>query len=149
MESRANYTLRLLLEEMGDVIPSFKVGQIFETLKSIYPNTNDMRRENRNIIVEGVMMTKPLAVSRKSKELFRKEESPLYNFFKDSTRGDFLKVVKVDGDNAYCQNVSLKEDIANKYYKNELIKISKEDILNGNLKQFKRNVNKFFINKEA
>ncbi len=143
MESKATYTLRLLLEEMGEGMPSFETGQVFEVLKSIYPNTSEMKRDNRNILVEGVMMTKPLAVSKKAKDLFRKEKSPLFNFFKESLRGDFLKVIRVEEGCAYCENISLKEDIRNKYYKNEFVKITREDLLNNNIKQFKRNVNKF------
>lgn len=143
MESKATYTLRLLLEEIGQNLPDFKEGQVYETLKSVYPNVSEMKRDSRNILVEGIMMTKPLAVSRKSKELFRKENSPLCNFFKNSSKGDFLKVVKIEEDKAFCENISLKEDIRNNFYKNELVKITKEDILNGNFKLFKRNVNKY------
>lgn len=143
MESKATYTLRLLLEEIGQNLPDFKEGQVYETLKSVYPNVSEMKRENRNILVEGIMMTKPLAVSKKSKELFKKESSPLFDFFKNSTKGDFLKVVKVEEDKAYCENISIKEDVKNKFYKNELVKITKEDILNGNFKLFKRKVNKY------
>lgn len=143
MESKANYTLRLLLDELGEGMPSFEEGQIYETMKSIYPNANEMKREKRNILIEGVVMTKPLAVSKKSKELFIKEKSPLVAFFKDTTRGDFLKVVKVEGNNAYCKNISLNEKMRDKYYKDELVKITKEDLFNVVVKQFKRNVNKY------
>ena len=37
MERKSVYTIRSLLEELKKQFPGFRVNQIFETLKSIYP----------------------------------------------------------------------------------------------------------------
>ena len=63
---RSIYTLERLLEEVKSTTPSFKVGQLFETLKSIYPEVF-IPRYKKNITYKGISFTKPLANSRKSK----------------------------------------------------------------------------------
>jgi hypothetical protein len=142
METKANHTLRLLMEEIGSTIPDFKVGQIYITIKSLYPTYS---AKNKNIVIDNKTITKPLACSKKSKEWFRKDKSILYDFFQEKTKGDFLKGVKEENNIAYCENISLKKEIKEKYYKDELIKITKDDILNNNVKLYKRNITKFFI----
>jgi hypothetical protein len=141
MENKASYTLRLLLEELGKNIPPFRVGQVFETIKSVYP-TSEVKRSKRNIIVEGVEITKPCAVGKKSKQLFLKDKSPFADFYSDFKHGDLLKIVKIENNTALCENISFKKEVKEKYYKDDLVKISKEDIINGVIRQVKRNVNR-------
>lgn len=143
---RSVHTLEKLLEEMKSVTPSFKVGQLFETLKSIYPDVR-VPRSKKNITYRDISFTKPLASNRKAKERFLKEESPLSDFFRNTTKGDFLKIVKVENKKAYCINLSLKEDIRESYYKDEYIVIDYMMIANGMIKPFKRkNIEKYFNN---
>ena len=141
MENKASYTLRLLLEELGKNIPPFRVGQVFETIKSVYP-TSEVKRSKRNIIVEGVELTKPSAVGKKSKLLFLKDKSPLADFYSEFKHGDFLKIIRIEKDIALCENISLKKEVKEKYYKDDLVRVSKEDIINGVIRQVKRNVNR-------
>lgn len=142
MGDRSVYTLRLLLDEVRKELPTLKEGQVFETLKSIYP-TSDKKRFEKNIFLEGVEMTKPLAVSKKAKDLFKRDSSPLYEFYKETKKGDYLKVVEVrKNGELVCENISLKDDIRKKYYSNDYIILTLEDILNGTVKQVKRNISK-------
>lgn len=129
------------MEEARKNLPEFKEGQYFETLKAIYPVKES--KENKNIVVNGRLLTKPSAVDRKSKREFIKHNSPLKNFFKNKTKGDILQVVEVKDDVAKCINLSINEEIKNKYYKNHFVFINYEDLINGVIKQVKRNVEKY------
>jgi hypothetical protein len=142
MDERSNITLRLLLEEIKKDLPPFKVGMVFETIKSIYPPSS-MKRWEKNIIIEDVEITKPLAVSKKSKELFRKDRSVLSEFYADYKKGDLLKVVSIKEGKAFCENVSIKKEYKERYYNQQLVEITLEDIISGNIKQLKRNAIKY------
>jgi hypothetical protein len=141
METRSIITLRLLLEDLKKDLPPFKVGEVFETMKSIYPPST-MKRIEKNIIVEGIEITKPLAVSKKAKELFKKDKSVLSTFYVDFKKGDLLKVINVKNGVAICENVSIKNEFKELYYKNQLIEITIEDVISNNVRQVKRNVKK-------
>lgn len=142
--NRSSNTLNNLLKEIKTTIPAFKVGQIFETTKSIYPDVK-IPKSKKNIVYKDTFFTKPLASDRKSKERFLKEESPLSDFFKNINKGDFLQVVKVENKKAYCVNLSLKEDVREKYYKDEFVVLDYLAIVNGIVKPFKRkSIEKYF-----
>ena len=146
MKRRTSYTLQQLLDEVKQTIPSFEEGQIFETLKSIYPSPK-IPREKRNITYKNISFTKPLASSRKAKENFIKENSPVADFFRNKSNGDFLQVMETDGKTAKCINLSLKKEIKEDYYSNEedYIILDYTMIANGTVKQFKRrNIEKYF-----
>ena len=141
-EKRSAHTIRTLLKELKESLPKFEKGQIFETLKSIYPNSNTPK-EKKNIVLEGMTFTKPLALSRKDKTNLIKEESLMVGFFKNLSRGDFLKVVDVNGSIAKCINISLVESIANKFYKEDRITLSINELANGTTRLFRRKVSKY------
>lgn len=138
-------TVRQILDELKETIPKFKKGMVFETLTTFFPEEN-VKREFKNIITEEIEFTKPLACCRKDKQKYIKENSPIKDFHRETTRGDFLKVVKVNKDKgiAFCINVSLKEEIGKKYYSEEFIPITFEDIFSGKVKIYRRNIEKFF-----
>lgn len=131
--NRTNTTLGKLLEDLKKDLPSLKVGMFFETLKSIYP-TEDIAKENKNIILEGDVYTKPLALSKKEKKEMISENSPFESFFNERDKGDYLKIIKKEDGIYYCRNISLKEEVLNKYYKNDYIKITDKDIINDTVK---------------
>ena len=143
-KTRSAHTINTLLEELKERIPRFEKNQIFETLKSVYPDSN-IPKNKRNISFGGKVFTKPLAVCRKDKTNLIKDDSDMVKFFKNMTRGDFLQVVETDGKTAKCKNLSLNEGIRDKYYndKDSLITISFEEIANGTVRPFKRKVNKY------
>ena len=139
-----HYTLETLLEEIKNEIAPLKEGMIFETMKSIYPSA-DVAKEIKNITYKGKSFTKPLANTRKAKKQFIKEGSPIADFINETTRGDFLKVISVDDGIAKCVNVSMTEAIIERFYKDEFIDISIDSIVDGNIKQYRRKVDKFFV----
>ena len=141
---RAVHTINTLLEELKEKFPRFEKNQIFEIQKSIYPDSK-IPKNKRNISVDGKTFTKPLAASKHDKNLLTKEDSKLANFFKNTTRGDFVQVIETDGKIATCKNLSLKEDIRKKYYNNEesFVILTFEDIADGTVKPFKRKVDKY------
>ena len=139
---RSAYTIRSLLEELKEHFPKFENDQIFETLKSIYPDSK-IPKEKKNIKLENVTFTKPLALSRKDKSSLIKEESKMVGFFKNLSRGDFLRVVGVEESSAKCINVSLNEDVAKKYYKDEVVILTIEDVANGIVRPYKRKISKY------
>jgi hypothetical protein len=144
MERKSSYTIRTLLEELKEQFPGFKKNQIFETLKSIYPDST-IDKKKRNIKYNGRVLTKPLALNRKDKGILIKEESDLSKFFKEFSKGDFLKVVEVDGKKARCINLSMKKEICEEFYKDDesFIIITFNDLAMGNVKQFKRKIDKY------
>jgi len=141
---RSTYTINTLLEELKEKFPSFEKNQIFEIQKSIYPDS-EIPKIKRNISFDGKVFTKPLAVSKRDKNLFIKEENKLINFFKNVSRGDFVQVIKTDGKVAKCKNLSLKEDIRKKYYDNDesLVILTLDSLADGTAKLFKRKVEKY------
>ena len=144
MESkkRSVHTINTLLEELKEKLPRFEINQIFETLKSIYPDST-IPKEKRNILFEGKIFTKPLAASRRDKFSMNKEKNIMVEFFKDITKGDFLKVTEVNGNKAKCVNITIKESVINKYYQDDYIIITLDDVANGTVKPFKRKVDKY------
>lgn len=145
MSNRSSKTINAILKELKEELPSFKKGMIFETLLTFFPE-NSMAREERNLEINSQEFTKPLACSRKDKEKYVKESSPVAEFHEEGTRGDFLRAVKINKEKgiAYCENVSLKESIKEKYYNNELIPITYDDIISGKVKIYRRKIDKFF-----
>ncbi len=142
--NKSTYTLQKLLNEIKSSVPSFKVGQLFETVNSIYPDVN-IPRSKKNITFNGISFTKPLANSRKAKQTFIKEDSPVAGFFKNTSRGDFLKIIKIKGKKAYCVNLSLKDEIREGFYKDEYVEIDYIMVANGTVKPYKRkNIEKYF-----
>lgn len=125
---RTNTTLGKLLEDLKKDLPSLKVGMFFETLKSIYP-TDDIAKNSKNIILEGEVFTKPLALSKKEKREMIRESSPISYFFNERSKGDFLRIMKKEDGIYYCKNVSFKKEILEEHYKNEYIKITDKDII--------------------
>jgi len=142
VEDRSAYTLRTLLEELKQKIPQFEKGQIFETVKSIYPSS-EVAKEKKNIKLEGRTLTKPLALSRKDKSTLIKDQSDLVSFFKNLSRGDFLMVDEAEGNSAKCVNLSLNEEIIKKYYKDEKVTLTLEDLANGTVRLYRRKISKF------
>jgi hypothetical protein len=144
MEKRSTYTIRTLLEELKQKLPRFEKGQIFEILKSIYPDEKILK-ESRNIEFKGKIFTKPLALCRKDKMNLLKEGSDMVPFFKNYTRGDFVKVLETDSKTAICENLSINDKIRNRFYKDKdsLITLTFEDVANGTIKLFRRKVDKY------
>lgn len=138
--NNATITLKNLLKEMSDNIPLIKEGDIIETIKTLYPSYNISKKE-KNIIIEGIEMTRPLATSKRTKKVFIKEKSPLLEMFNELTRGDLLKVIKIIDNKIFCENISIKENITNNKLDNK-ITINKLDILRGDYKLVQRGKNK-------
>jgi hypothetical protein len=136
-------TLQDLLNEAKEKLPEFKEGQYFEALRAIYPKNND-----KNIEIDGRKATKPLAVDKKTKREFSKNDSPFKDFFKNKKRGDLLKIVEVDGEIAKCENISLNEEFKKKYYENHYIFISYKDLIEGTIKRVYKNIDKY-VNGES
>jgi hypothetical protein len=141
---RSKHTINSLLEELKEKFPRFEQNQIFEIVKSVYPDSS-IPKNKRNISFDGKVFTKPLAVSRRDKAVFIKENNNMTSFFKNLSRGDFIQVVETDGKSAKCVNLSLKEDVKLKYYNDNdsSIKLTFEDVANGTVRPFKRKVDKY------
>ncbi len=140
---RSIQTINAILEELKNNLPSFKEGMVFETLETIFPQDKGILNEESVVEYQGNSFTKPLAVNRKEKEKYFKEESPVSDFFEERTRGDFLRVVKINNKGeALCENLSIKKDIREQFY--DYIPINEEDLAKGKVKIYKRNIKKFF-----
>lgn len=136
------YSFSSLLEEVKQDYTSIKEQQIYETLKPFYCLSKD-----RHIVVDGKKITKPLAVSKKNKNTFKRDGSPLAEFYNDNKKGDFLKVLEVKDGIGKCVNMSLKEDIKDKYYKEEFIYLTIENVILGDVKLVQRGASKYIKSK--
>ena len=134
--NNAKITLKKLLKEMSENIPIIKEGDIIETIKTLYPSSNISKKE-KNIIIEGIEMTRPLVTSKRTKKVFIKEKSPLLEMFNELTRGDLLKVEKIIDNKIFCENISIKENFKNNIIDTKLV-INKLDILRGDYKLVQR-----------
>jgi hypothetical protein len=133
-------TLEALLEEAKKEIGKIEVGQVYETLNSIYPDDSVLPSE-KNVIINGNKMTLPLASSSKTKKEFRKKGDSFYNFFKEGIKGDYLLVEDISGNDIVCKNISITEGSMKDYYKYPSMKkisITKDDIVKGNVKRVYR-----------
>lgn len=129
MDSRNS--ISKILNRLENQMPLVEEGDIIETIKTIYPSLNSSK-EKRNVILEGVEMTMPLASSRETKILLKKENSKLLKVFKDIDRGDILIVKEINPNKIVVENCSLKEE-----YKKDF-EIEKLDIIKGNFNVVKR-----------
>lgn len=132
----ANTTLEKLLREMSDNVPIVKVGDVIETIKTLYPHW-DTPKSEKNIFIEGTEMTRPLASSKKTKLRLKKEKSPLLEMFNELTRGDLLSVVEIKKNKIICENISIKTSIRENSI-NNIIVIDKLDVLRGDYKLVQR-----------
>lgn len=133
-------TLEGLLEEVKREMCDVEVGQVYETMNSIYPDEHILPSD-KNIVVDDVRMTLPLACSARAKRGFKKTGSSLNEMFKEGIKGDYLLVEKVSGERILCKNMSITEDSFNKYYVAPTMKkivITKNDIAKGNVKRVYR-----------
>ena len=126
-----------LLEELKEF--TFKEGQVYEVLRPIYP-----KEPKINVIkYKSMYFTKPLGVDKKTKKNILKEGDDIKDFFKDFSRGDLIKINKIDsnGKIAECENMTLKENIKEQYYKDGFI-IENSYLTDGSLKLIKRGAKK-------
>jgi hypothetical protein len=133
-------TLESLLEEAKKEICEIEEGQVYETMNSIYPG-DTISPFDKNVVINDVKMTLPLASSSRAKREFKKNGSSLKTLFKEGIKGDYLLVEKVEGENIICKNMSISEDYFEKYYKSpsmQQVIITKEDIATGNVKRVYR-----------
>lgn len=133
-------TLESLLEEAKKELCEIEEGQVYETMNSIYPD-DTISPFDKNVVINDVKMTLPLASSSRAKREFKKNGSSLKTLFKEGIKGDYLLVEKVEGENIICKNMSISEDYFEKYYKSpsmQQVIITKEDIATGNVKRVYR-----------
>ena len=133
------YKIKDILDDLS--LPDFREGQLFETLITFFPG-EETPRKNKNLTINNVTFTKPLASSKKDKKFYFKEKSPIDNFYNNHMRGDILEVIEIiNKDLVKCSNLSFNET-AKKYYKDIEITLSKKMLAEGYVKRIQRNVNK-------
>lgn len=129
MDSRNS--ISKILNRLENEMPLVEEGDIIETIKTIYPSSK-IPKEERNIILEGIEMTMPMASSKESKLLLEREKSKLLEVYKDIDRGDILIVKKIHPNKIIVENCSVKDE-----YKKDF-EIEKLDIIKGNFNVVKR-----------
>lgn len=136
------YTLKEILEEIN--VPDFHVGQFFEIKRSVFPDS-EYPKSRKNISFGDNSFTKPLASSKKDKEEYFKKGSPLADFYCNDKKGDIIEVIAIDDGKAKCLNRSMKKEALEKYYKDDYIFVTKEMLIEGEVKPIIRNAKKFLI----
>lgn len=129
MDSRN--TIGKILNKLESQLPLVEDGDIIETSKTFYPSCNTPKEE-KNIVLNGISMTAPLATSRETKNMLDKEKSPMLEIFKDVDRGDILIVKDVNANKIIVENLSIKEEYRKQF------EIEKLDVIKGNFNVIRR-----------
>lgn len=124
-------TINQILQRLSKELPIAEVGDLLETQKTIYP-LGSLPREEKNIIIESMEVTPPLACSKEWKKLLEKEKAPLCQIYKDMTRGDILKVKRIDSGYLIVENLSIDDEFRKDF------KIGKIEIAKKNFSIIKR-----------
>ena len=138
MSKKSTKIMNDLIKSVKEDFVGFRIGQIYEVLKPIYPGVN-IKKHDKIITYMDLTFTKPLALNKKNKMNLKKEGSSLVDFFKELNFGDFLLVNKVENRIAQCVNLSLNDNIKERFYSGEkdYIFLKEIDIINGIVKLFK------------
>lgn len=102
-------TINQILQRLSKELPIAEVGDLLETQKTIYP-LGSLPREEKNIVIESMEVTPPLACSKEWKKLLEKEKAPLRQIYKDLTRGDILRVKAIDDGYLIVENLSIEDE---------------------------------------
>lgn len=124
-------TINQILQRLSKELPIAEVGDLLETQKTIYP-LGSLPREEKNIIIESMEVTPPLACSKEWKKLLEKEKAPLCQIYKDMTRGDILRVKRIDSGYLIVENLSIDDEFRKDF------KIGKIEIAKKNFSIIKR-----------
>lgn len=124
-------TLRKILKRLSKEIPIVEDGDLLETFKTIFPEAS-IKREDKNIIVEGIEMTAPLACNKEWKAMMLKDKSIICEIFRDFERGDILKVKRIDKNDVFVENISIEEEFRKEFC------IDKTDIIKKNFNVIRR-----------
>ena len=124
-------TLRKILKRLSKEIPIVEDGDLLESFKTIFPEAS-IKREDKNIIVEGIEMTAPLACNKEWKAMMLKDKSIICEIFRDFERGDILKVKRLDKNDVFVENISIEEEFRKEFC------IDKTDIIKKNFNVIRR-----------
>lgn len=102
-------TINQILQRLSKELPIAEVGDLLETQKTVYP-LGSLPREEKNIVIESMEVTPPLACSKEWKKLLEKEKAPLRQIYKDMTRGDILRVKRVEDGYLVVENLSIDDE---------------------------------------
>lgn len=136
------YTLKEILEDIK--VPDFKVGQFFEIKQSVFPDST-YPTGKKNLTFGKISFTKPLASSKKDKEEYFKKGSPLADFYCNDKRGDIIEVMAIENGKAKCLNRSMKKEAVEKYYEDDYVFVTKEMLIEGEVRPIIRNAKKYLI----
>lgn len=107
-------TLNKILQRLSKEIPIAEIGDILETNKTLFPDAA-LPREEKNIIVDSLEITAPLACSKEWKNILLKERACLCQIFRDFNRGDILKVLKIKGNKVIVENLSIEPEFRKEF----------------------------------
>lgn len=121
-------TIVRILNELEKNIPIVEAGDIIETNKTLYPR----KKPRANITINEQTFTPPLASSKETKSLLKKDKSVMVEIFKDFDRGDILIVKDVKPNKILVENLSIKEEHRGSF------EIEKLDLVKGSFTVVKR-----------
>lgn len=120
-------TIKKILTKLSQNVPIAEIGDILETQKTIFPEAS-IPREDKNIIIDGMEVTMPLACSRLWKSMLLKEESNLCQIYKEFDRGDILRIKKVLKAEVVVENLSIEEEFR-RDFKIDKLEIAKKNFI--------------------
>ncbi len=120
-----------ILNRLENQMPLAEAGDLVETSKTFYPSYK-MLKKTKNVIIDGVEMTAPLAASRETKVMLKKDKSPLLKIYKDINRGDLLYIIETSDNKIIVENLSIEEEFRKPF------EIEKLEIVKGNFNIVRR-----------
>lgn len=124
-------TIGKILSRLEENLPFIEKDDIIETEKTQYPDYRLPSKE-KNIILNGVSMTMPLASSKEAKAMLKTDKSPLLEVYKNLERGDILIVKETGPNKILVENLSVKDEYRKPF------EIEKLDVIKGNFNVVKR-----------
>lgn len=121
-------TINEILKDLSNDFSLAKKGDIAETLDTLYV----LPTIKNNVTINGKVMTIPLAASKETKKLFKKEKSPVAEIYNDFKAGDILLIKECSDNNLLVENLSIKKEFRIPFY------IEKIDILKRQYNVIKR-----------
>lgn len=120
-------TINKILTRLSKETPLAEIGDLLETKKTLYPDAN-IKREDKNIIVDSKEMTVPLACSKEWKKTLIRDKAPLREIYLEFDRGDILVVKKILKNKVIVENISIEEEFR-KDFAIDKIEIAKKNFV--------------------
>lgn len=112
-------TINSILKRLEKEFEIVSENDIAETMETEFI----LKDCKNNVIINENCFTIPLAASAETKKMFKEENSPALECYRETERGDILLVKDIENNKILVENISLKEEYRKNFY------VDKTDII--------------------